>query len=101
MRVRAELAETAGLEASAREAAALLLLTTAGATRLARAYADREASGVPVGFEVVLSAPVAQAEIGHALGALSSACSICRRELAALRDGRVARAYLAVNGRGE
>jgi hypothetical protein len=100
VRLKADLGEAADLSAASREATALLMLTTSAVTRLARAYADRDAQGAPVGFEVAFSPPATPTEMGHALAALSVASRMCRRELAVVRDESVARDYLAVHGRG-
>lgn len=99
-RLRADHDEVANLSAASREATAMLVLATSAAVRLVRAYADHDAQGAPIGFEVTFSPPVTPTEIGHALAALSVASRMCRRELAVLRDESFAGVYLAVHGRG-
>jgi hypothetical protein len=118
VRVAAQMARFESLTSVQREAVATFLLQANAWIRFARAAAQVTAHGnhgESPGREDPLKAfssdPAATAicevcfanlplanEIEHALSALSVACSLCARELDALRDPQTARVFLNVQG---
>jgi hypothetical protein len=72
------------------EATERFLLAACGAVRMARAALDE---GGRARFEVRLAADAASRQLEHALSALSVAWGLCARELLALQDPELARAF--------
>jgi hypothetical protein len=93
-RLAVDLAGVESVPEVCKRAAAAFLLRVAGAARMVRPILPPEV-GAPR-LEVVLPNPTTAAQIGHALAALSVACSLCAREVeVVLRDERIAALYLA------
>jgi len=80
--------------AELQRAAAIFLLKTAGAVRLARPFVRLSDGQCVLGFEVTWPGSANAAAVGHALAALSVAAELTARELKALANPLVATLYL-------
>lgn len=93
--IAVELARDETFSEWSRRAVGLMLLRACGVVRFARASVRERSEQVTALFEVVFPTLPAVVELNHALSALSIACRLCGREVAAMQDERVARNYLA------
>ena len=98
VRVGAEFLRLDAVEAHERFALSALLLSAAREIRWARPYADAPENGGSVGFEVRFPSVPGPGEVSHALGAISTALSLCAEEAMALRDKSIATQFLLVRG---
>jgi hypothetical protein len=97
---RVDLAGLGPLAPVCRRAIAFLLFRAAAEFRLVRAWGTRAKNTTKVGLEVALPEPVAPPFLGQAFEALSVACRFIGREVTALTDAGLARAYLLSQGWG-
>jgi hypothetical protein len=97
---RVEMADWRSPSTCSRAAAARMLLCANHATRMARAAAREEEDRWRFRFEVRLGTPPSERELHHVLGTLSVACRQWTRELRALEEDSIARAYLAARAVG-
>lgn len=81
-----------------RYAADMLLLAACRTVRMARASADHAGPDSAYRWEMLWDRWPLPAELSHGLAALAVACQLTAQEVAALRDQRVATAYLAARG---
>lgn len=95
-----ELVACESLPQPCQQALGVLLLTTSGIVRMARATAgERDGHQMVTRFEVVFASSPCVAELTHALSALLVACRLCGREAKVLQqDTVVAREYLRSQG---
>jgi hypothetical protein len=94
LRCAVELPVANTLGPTSRHALACLLLALGGAVRMVRAAADDSNASQPR-LEVWLPGCATDAQLGHALAALSVACRWGAREVRALQDEQIARAFRA------
>jgi hypothetical protein len=96
--VSVEVALCDALGATSRQAMSVLLLKTGALVRLARPSIEENETQIAARFEVRFATRPGAVELGHALSSLSVACSLCGREVWAIKDEGIARAYLAIAG---
>lgn len=81
-----------------RAATARLLLRLSGAVRLVKGVVVRDGEAVRPGIAAASAPPRTGADMARVLSALSVACGLAGREIRALTDQGLARAYLALGG---
>ena len=94
--VSAGIARWDALAESSRHALAVLLLRAGALVRMARPAIEEDETQIDARFEVAFSELPRAFELGHALSALSVACSLCGREARAVQDENIAKEYLTI-----
>lgn len=94
--VSVDVAVWTSLSRASRRPLALLILSTAGFVRMVRPVVVEQGEKSRARFERVFDGPCTQAQLAHALAALSLACGFCAQECKLVQeDETIAREYLS------